>query len=76
MRNTLSWSCAACGEYNVEDLQGRAASLLRCRFCFRLLQAGPPLEPAPRTRLSDEWLGDELIRPLFGVEADGNGESG
>jgi hypothetical protein len=71
MRNTLSWSCTACGEYNVADLQDRPASLLRCRFCFRPVHTNPPLEPAARTRLSDEWLGDELIRPLFGAEADG-----
>lgn len=66
MRNTISWACAACGEYTVADLKDRSPALLRCGHCFQPLQATPALEPKPRMRLSDEWLGDELIRPLFG----------
>jgi hypothetical protein len=67
MRNTVSWSCGYCGEYNVADLKGRAAASLRCGFCFHSLQTVPSLEPKkPRMRLSDEWIGDELVKPLFG----------
>lgn len=70
MRNTLSWSCAACGEYNVADVRERSTALLRCEFCFHPVQAVPAIDPKPRMRLSDEWIGDELVRPLFGKDAD------
>ncbi|HKB69964.1 MAG TPA: hypothetical protein VKH46_03915 [Thermoanaerobaculia bacterium] len=67
MRNTVSWSCDACGEYNAADLKDKAPTALRCAFCFHPVQSIPSLEPKkPRMRLSDEWLGDEIIKPLFG----------
>ncbi len=70
MRNSFSWSCQACGEYNVAELADRSAGTLRCAFCLHPLQPLPSLDAKPKMRLSDEWLGDELIRPLFGQEAD------
>jgi hypothetical protein len=66
MRNTFSWSCASCGEYNVVELKEKSPAVLRCSFCFHSLQPIPSLATRPRMRLSDEWLGEELIRPLFG----------
>ena len=66
MRNSFSWSCGACGEYNVADLTEKTPAAIRCRFCFHPVQPFPSLDPRPRMRLSDAWLGDELIRPLFG----------
>jgi len=75
MRNTFSWPCASCGEYNVADLKEKSAAVLRCSFCFQALQALPPVQSAPRVRLSDDWLGDELIRPLFGPSVEQDEES-
>lgn len=75
MTNTISWSCGACGEFNVGDLTDKAPAALRCDFCFHPLQAIPPIDAAkPRMRLSDEWLGDEIIRPLFGRDPVGRGD--
>ena len=68
MRNTFSWSCTSCGEYNVTDLKEKNVAQLRCLFCFQPVQPVPSLESRPKVRLSDEWLGDELIRPLFGPD--------
>jgi len=66
MADSFSWSCRNCGEYNVFDLKDRATSELRCELCFQPVQPAPPLEEAPRVQLSDDWLGDEIIQPLFG----------
>ena len=75
MRNTVSWSCAFCGEYNVAELKHRPAASIRCGFCFQPLQSFPALEPGkPRMRLSDAWIGDELVKPLFGDTERGDGD--
>ncbi len=70
MRNTFSWPCSFCGEYNVVDLTGKAGAQIRCRFCFHAVEAtpgiveGPATEAPPRTA-SDDWIGDAIDRPLF-----------
>jgi hypothetical protein len=75
MRNTFSWPCVSCGEYNVAELKEKSPAVIRCSFCFHPLQAFPSLESRPRVRLSDDWLGDERIRPLFGQATVRNEES-
>ena len=70
MRNTFSWPCASCGEYNVIDLGGQAGSRPRCGFCFHPVQSIPSLTDetpmnAPPVILSDAWIGDGVIRPFF-----------
>ena len=66
MSNTFSWSCPSCGEYNVVDLKDQSSTRIRCEFCYRAVQPTPDLHEEPRVVLSDDWLGDEIIRPLFG----------
>jgi len=73
MVNSFSWSCLSCGEYNVVDLTGRAAGEPRCEFCFQPVQAPASLDEAPRVQLSDDWLGDEIIEPLFGKSVNSEG---
>jgi hypothetical protein len=70
MRNTLSWSCTSCGEYNVADLKEKSPAGIRCGFCFHPVQPYPSLDGKPGMELSDAWLGDERIPPLFGNEPD------
>ena len=70
MRNTFSWLCASCGEYNVIELKGRGGSQMRCDFCFRSLQpmpspAGEPRREAPPVLPCDDWIGDSVVRPFF-----------
>jgi hypothetical protein len=70
MRNTFSWPCASCGEFNVIELGGQAGSRLRCAFCFHPVQALPSLQEetpmnAPPVILSDAWIGDSIVRPFF-----------
>jgi len=70
MRNTFSWPCASCGEYNVVELGGPAGSRLRCTFCFHPVLALPSLTDetpmnAPPVILSDAWIGDSVVRPFF-----------
>jgi len=70
MRNTFSWPCASCGEYNVIELGGPSASRPRCGFCFHPVQAIPSLTEdaamnAPPVILSDAWIGDSVVRPFF-----------
>jgi len=73
MSNTFSWSCASCGEYNVVDLRDQSRTQMRCEFCFRSARPTPDLHAERheehRVILSDDWLGDEIIRPLFGDAA-------
>jgi hypothetical protein len=70
MRNTFSWSCSSCGEYNVVDLSGKAGPQIRCEFCFHPVQATPGFfegssaEP-PSQPPSDAWIGNAVIRPFF-----------
>jgi hypothetical protein len=70
MRNTFSWSCPSCGEYNVVDLTAKAGPQVRCEFCFRPVQRtpgivdGPAAEP-PSPPPSDDWLGNVAIPPFF-----------
>jgi len=70
MRNTFSWPCASCGEFNVIELGGQAGSRLRCGFCFHPVQALPSLAEqmpvnAPPVILSDAWIGGSVVRPFF-----------
>jgi len=72
MTNTFAWPCRDCGEFNVVNLKDRSAAEFRCHFCMKPLQTYPTLEPLPRVRLTDEWLGDEVVKPLFeSVRTDG-----
>lgn len=82
MRNTFSWPCASCGEFNVIELGGKAGSRLRCGFCFHPVQPLPSLTDevpvnAPPVILSDAWLGDSIVRPFFpsGASAGATGRS-
>lgn len=70
MRNTFSWLCASCGEYNVIELGGQSGSRPRCGFCFHPVQSIPSLTDdtpmnAPPVILSDAWIGDSVVRPFF-----------
>lgn len=69
MRNTFSWSCSTCGEYNVVDLTGRAGPQIRCEFCFQPVETAPGVaeEPpaAPSQIPSDDWIGGGAVAPLF-----------
>jgi hypothetical protein len=69
MRNTFSWSCSSCGEYNVVDLTGKPGPRIRCDFCFQPVEAAPGLaeEPpaAPSQSPSDDWIGGAAVPPFF-----------
>ena len=69
MRNTFSWPCSSCGEYNVVDLTGRAGPQIRCEFCFHPVQEAPGIAEkpaaAPSQTPSDDWIGDAIVRPFF-----------
>lgn len=72
MRKTFAWSCVSCGEYNVVDLGETGTHAPHCEFCLRTVQAAPSLEEKPAARLSDEWLGDDAVRPIFRPASDGD----
>jgi hypothetical protein len=69
MRNTFSWSCSSCGEYNVVDLTGKPGAQIRCDFCFQPVEAAPGLAEgppaAPPQSPSDDWIGDKAVPPFF-----------
>jgi hypothetical protein len=70
MRNTFSWSCSFCGEYNVVDLTGKAGPQIRCGFCFLPIQAAPGIVEGRAVELpspppSDDWIGHTVVQPFF-----------